>query len=47
VACGSVSGWPSIAVGTFGGVVKVVDPSATYKGKFRVIIVPEEDEVWP
>jgi multidrug resistance efflux pump len=41
------SGWPSIAVGTFGGVVKVVDPSATYKGKFRVIIVPEEDEVWP
>lgn len=41
------SGWPSVAIGTFGGVVKVVDPSVSKSGKFRVIIVPDGDEVWP
>lgn len=41
------AGWPSVAIGTFGGVVQNVDQSATLKGKFRVIIVPDEDESWP
>ena len=34
------SGWPSVAVGTFGGVVEAVDPSAAASGRFRVLIVP-------
>jgi adhesin transport system membrane fusion protein len=41
------SGWPSVAVGTFGGRVAFVDPSDDGKGKFRVVIVPDEDEPWP
>ena len=40
------SGWPSVAIGTFGGVVKSTDPSVSANGKFRVIIVPD-DEDWP
>ncbi|MCF8060549.1 MAG: efflux RND transporter periplasmic adaptor subunit [Bacteriovoracaceae bacterium] len=41
------SGWPSVAVGTFGGIVHSVDPSVNKKGKFRVLIVPEENVDWP
>lgn len=41
------SGWPAVAVGTFGGVVYSVDPSVNKKGKFRVLVVPENDESWP
>jgi membrane fusion protein, adhesin transport system len=41
------SGWPSVAVGTFGGHVAFVDPSDDGKGKFRVVIVPDEGEPWP
>jgi hypothetical protein len=41
------SGWPSVAVGTFGGRVAFVDPSDDGKGKFRVVIVPDEGEPWP
>jgi multidrug efflux pump subunit AcrA (membrane-fusion protein) len=42
------SGWPSVAIGTFGGVVKSTDPSVSENGKFRVIIVPDEnDQKWP
>ena len=41
-------GWPSVAVGTFGGVVKTVDSTDDGKGKFRVVILPdEEDDQWP
>jgi len=42
------SGWPSVAVGTFGGEVALVDPTDDGKGRFRVLIVPDEDEQsWP
>jgi multidrug resistance efflux pump len=43
------SGWPSVAVGTFGGTVAFVDPADDGKGRFRVVIIPDEndDEDWP
>jgi membrane fusion protein, adhesin transport system len=41
------SGWPSVAVGTFGGRVAFVDPSDDGKGKFRVVVVPDEGDPWP
>ncbi|MFT6105983.1 MAG: multidrug efflux pump subunit AcrA (membrane-fusion protein) [Rickettsiales bacterium] len=42
------TGWPSKAVGTFGGVVASVDQAVSDNGKFRVIIVPNpEDDAWP
>lgn len=41
------SGWPSVAVGTFGGIVYSVDPSVNKKGKFRVLVVPDQEEEWP
>lgn len=42
------AGWPSVAVGTFGGEVISVDATDNGKGKFRVIVRPD-DEVngWP
>jgi RND family efflux transporter MFP subunit len=41
------SGWPSIAVGTFHGKVVAVDPSAQTDGRFRVLIVEDEDAETP
>lgn len=42
------SGWPSTAVGTFGGVVTFVEPIATERGRFRVWIVQDpDDKPWP
>lgn len=42
------SGWPSVAVGTFAGEVISVDSTDNGKGKFRVLIGPEEGgEPWP
>ena len=41
------SGWPSVAIGTFGGRVSFVDPADSGNGKFRVVIVPEDNERWP
>ena len=42
------SGWPSVAVGTFGGRVALVDPSDDGAGRFRILIVPDEqDQPWP
>ncbi len=44
-----VSGWPSVAIGTFSGHVIAIDPSAQSSGRFRVLV--EEDEAtgapWP
>lgn len=41
-------GYPEVAVGTFGGVVAFVDATDDGKGKFRVLIVPDEkDRPWP
>ncbi|MDJ0847047.1 MAG: HlyD family efflux transporter periplasmic adaptor subunit [Myxococcota bacterium] len=42
------SGWPSVAVGTFGGRVALVDPSDDGRGRFRLLVVPDEgDAPWP
>lgn len=42
------SGWPSVSVGTFGGVVEVIDFVNSKPGEFRVLVVPDkEDEPWP
>ncbi len=42
------AGWPSVAVGTFGGKVALIDPSDDGAGRFRLLIVPDEnDEAWP
>lgn len=41
-------GWPSVAVGTFGGKVAFVDPSDDGRGGFRIVVVPDSrDEPWP
>ena len=43
-----VLGWPSLAVGTFGGKVAVIDPADDGSGRFRLIVFPDEEEpAWP
>jgi len=42
------SGWPSVAVGTFGGRVAFVDAADDGRGDFRIVVVPDpEDLPWP
>lgn len=42
------AGWPAVAVGSFGGEVAVVDPSADERGMVRIIVFPDEsDQPWP
>lgn len=42
------AGWPSIAVGTFGGQVVSVDATDNGKGKFRLLVLPDESRhKWP
>lgn len=42
------SGWPSVQVGTFGGVVSVIDWVNSKDGDFRLLITPDPDEEpWP
>ena len=41
-------GWPSVAQGTFGGIVSVVDAHDDGKGKFRILVKPDpNDKPWP
>ncbi|MCA9269403.1 MAG: HlyD family efflux transporter periplasmic adaptor subunit [Planctomycetales bacterium] len=40
-------GWPSVAVGTFGGKVSAIDATDNGKGKFRVLVQPDEGAEWP
>lgn len=43
-----MSGWPEVAVGTFGGIVWLVDVSDNGSGNFRVLVMPDpEDRKWP
>ncbi|EMY71395.1 HlyD family secretion protein [Leptospira vanthielii] len=43
-----ISGWPETAVGTFGGIVKLVDITDNGSGNFRVLVIPDrEDREWP
>ncbi len=42
------SGWPNVSVGTFGGLVKVIDRVESRPGEFRILVVPNpNDEEWP
>ena len=41
------SGWSSVAVGTFGGIVTAVDPSAQESGRFRVLVVEDKADPHP
>ncbi len=42
------SGWPSVSVGTFGGRVAVIDYVNSKDGKYRILVVPDnEEETWP
>lgn len=42
------AGWPSVAVGTFGGTVASVDATDDGRGRFRVLLLPDEDSPdWP
>ncbi len=41
-------GWPSVAVGTFGGEVVFVDAMAAEDGRYRVVVLPDPDDLpWP
>ncbi|MCB1157678.1 MAG: HlyD family efflux transporter periplasmic adaptor subunit [Leptospiraceae bacterium] len=42
-----LSGYPQLAVGTFGGTVRLVDLTDDGSGKFRTLIVPDEKSDWP
>jgi hypothetical protein len=41
------AGWPSVAVGTFGGEVATIDSTDDGTGKFRILVVPPSDGEWP
>lgn len=42
------SGWPNVSVGTFGGVVAIVDRVQSSNGMFRILVKPDpDDEKWP
>lgn len=42
------SGWPSVSVGTFGGLVQVIDQVNSTGGEFRILVTPDpNDEPWP
>ncbi|MBX2900955.1 MAG: HlyD family efflux transporter periplasmic adaptor subunit [Cyclobacteriaceae bacterium] len=42
------SGWPSVSVGSFGGLVEVIDFVNSKPGEFRILVVPDpNDDPWP
>jgi adhesin transport system membrane fusion protein len=42
------AGWPGANIGTFGGIVRVIDFTDSKDGKFRVLVVPDpSDDAWP
>jgi hypothetical protein len=42
------SGWPAVAVGTFGGDVAIVDAAGSSSGDFRVVVIADETvSAWP
>ena len=43
-----VTGWPSVAVGTFGGEIQVIDYIDSKNGEYRILVTPDKDEdPWP
>lgn len=42
------SGWEHVSVGTFGGIVKVIDAVSSKPGAFRILVAPDpDDDPWP
>jgi multidrug efflux pump subunit AcrA (membrane-fusion protein) len=41
------SGLPDLAIGTFTGIVKIIDPSDDGKGNFRVLVGRGDEDLWP
>ncbi|MBK7130862.1 MAG: HlyD family efflux transporter periplasmic adaptor subunit [Crocinitomicaceae bacterium] len=42
------SGWPNSSYGTFGGVIYAVDNFVSENGNYRVLVVPDPDDIaWP
>jgi adhesin transport system membrane fusion protein len=42
------SGWPNASVGTFGGLVQVIDYVASSNGEYRILVIPDPaQEPWP
>jgi multidrug resistance efflux pump len=42
------SGWPSVSVGSFGGIVQVIDYVNSKPGEFRILVIPDkDDQKWP
>lgn len=42
------AGWPSVAVGTFGGIIAVIDQVNAPDGTYRILVRPDPtDEPWP
>jgi adhesin transport system membrane fusion protein len=42
------SGWPNLSFGTFGGRVAVIDNFANVEGMYRVLVVPDQNDIaWP
>ncbi len=42
------SGWPSVSVGTFGGIVQVIDRVNNGTNQFRILVTPDPgDDPWP
>jgi multidrug resistance efflux pump len=43
----TIPGWPAIRFGTFGGIIKRVDPISHEKGVYYAYIVEDPNEPWP
>jgi len=41
------AGWPRAAMGTFGGHIAAIDATDNGKGKFRVLVRPNQESDWP
>lgn len=42
------SGWPAVSVGTFGGIIQVIDYVNSSDGSYRILVIPDPDEEpWP
>jgi hypothetical protein len=41
------TGWPSVAVGTFGGQVALIDATDDGRGRFRILVRPDQPADWP